>query len=134
MSCFAKFSQFDIGSMATKTLVFLIFPFSYGMMETFPEILRNCPEDYECVNRSNCPHFKQRYEEYTQTRNRNILNELKALICNEEEKALCCELQENLHTPRPAPEPPGPGSCGKPQRIPESVFITITIIYNYNYW
>ena len=109
--------------MVTKTVVTtlltLFFPFSFGMRELFPEILRNCPIN-ECVQ-SNCPHFKRRLEEYKQTRNNDALNELKDLICNEEEKALCCKKQEKITarttTPRPSLEP----SCGKSQRIPESV-------------
>ena len=88
---------------AVAFFIVSIIPVSYEVEET----LTMCPETSECVNRAQCPYFKKRYIEYKRTENKDILNELKALKCNEEEKAVCCTL-----------------SCGKPQSIPESVNIT----------
>merc|ERR1719341_330040 len=81
-----------------------------GGKRNFEETSKQCPKYFECVHRSVCEHYIQRYAEYEQTSNAEIKTELKALICNKRKRAVCCR-QEKLSSE----------SCGKPQKIPESV-------------
>jgi len=81
----------------------------------FEETSRKCPKYFECVHRSACDYYIQRYAEYKQTNNTEIITELKALICNERKRAVCCRQNSAPTTP------PQPNSCGKPQKIPESI-------------
>jgi len=91
----------------------------------FEETSRKCPKYFECVHRSACDYYIQRYTEYKQTNNTEIITELKALICNERKRAVCCRQNSAPTTADPttsAPTtPPQPNSCGKPQKIPESI-------------
>ena len=76
----------------------------------FEETSKQCPKNFECVHRSVCEQYNQRYAEYKRTNNAEIKTELKALICNKRKRAVCCR-EEKLSSE----------SCGKPQKIPESV-------------
>ena len=74
----------------------------------FEETSKQCPKNFECVHRSVCEQYNQRYAEYERTNNAQIRTELKALICNKRKRAVCCrQLSSSI--------------CGKPQKIPESV-------------
>jgi len=76
----------------------------------FEETSKQCPKNFECVHRSVCEQYNQRYAEYKRTNNAEIKTELKALICNKRKRAVCCR-EEKLSSE----------SCGKPQKIPESI-------------
>jgi len=78
----------------------------------FEETSRKCPKNFECIHRSACDYYNQRYAEYERTNNTEILTELKALICNKRKRAVCCRQEKVI---------PSPESCGKPQKIPESI-------------
>merc|ERR1719154_33709 len=77
----------------------------------FEETSKQCPKYFECVHRSVCEHYIQRYAEYERKNNAEIKTELKALICNKRKRAVCCiSISESPDS-----------TCGKPQKIPESV-------------
>ena len=94
-------------------LLITLLSFSDGK-RNFEETFRNCPESMECVHKSDCEHYNQRYAEYRRTKNKEIVTELKSLVCNKEKKAVCCR-QGTLFSCD------SQNSCGKPQQIPESV-------------
>ena len=81
----------------------------------FEETFKQCPKNFECVHRSVCEQYNQRYAEYERTHSAEIKTELKALICNKRKRAVCCR-QEQFFSPEPQDS-----ACGKPQKIPESV-------------
>merc|ERR1711971_715518 len=78
----------------------------------FEETSKKCPKYFECVHRSVCEQYNQRYAEYERTNNVEIITELKALICNKRKRAVCCR-QEQFASSE--------SSCGKPQKIPKSI-------------
>merc|ERR1719341_1066803 len=86
-----------------------------GGKRNFEETSKQCSKYFECVHRSVCEHYIQRYAEYEQTNNAEIKTELKALICNKRKRAVCCR-QEQFFSPEPQDS-----ACGKPQKIPESI-------------
>merc|ERR1711971_402538 len=94
-------------SGVTFLLIVILFAVSDGRRK-FEEISKKCSEYFECVHRSACEQYNQRYAEYKQTNNVEIITELKALIFNKRKRAVCCR-QESQE------------SCGKPQKIPESI-------------
>merc|ERR1711971_300518 len=94
-------------SGVTFLLIVILFAVSDGRRK-FEETSKKCSEYFECVHRSACEQYNQRYAEYKQTNNVEIITELKALICNKRKRAVCCR-QESQE------------SCGKPQKIPESI-------------
>ena len=94
-------------SGVTFLLIVTIFALSDGRRK-FEETSKKCQNGFECVHKSACEQYNQRYAEYKRTNNAEILTELKALICNQRKRAVCCR-QESQE------------SCGKPQKIPESV-------------
>ena len=97
----------------------------------FEETFQKCEENFECVHKSVCEYFNERIGEYRRTKNKEITRELRGLICNEEKHAVCCreEGQFSISKIQTIPRPRGPqqsscqslDSCGKPQKIPESV-------------
>merc|ERR1711982_252647 len=87
----------------------------------FEETSRKCPKYFECIHRSACEHFNQRYAEYERTNNTEIITELKALICNKRKRAVCCRQNCASTTSAPTIASPPQNSCGKPQKIPESI-------------
>ena len=106
--------------MVTRSVTFLLvnlFSMSDGAggKRIFEETSQQCPKYFECVHRSVCEQYNQRYAEYKRTNDAEIKTELKALICNKRKRAVCCR-QEQL----PSFESQD-SICGKPQKIPESV-------------
>ena len=97
----------------------------------FEETSRKCPKYFECVHRSACDYYNQRYAEYEQTNNVEILTELKALICNKRKRAVCCKQEkvDKLVSGIVTKIIPDPESCGKPQKIPESVKISLAFLF-----
>merc|ERR1711862_19737 len=94
--------------------------------EKFEEKLKKCPENFECVRRNTCEYYNQRLAEYRRTKNAEIKSELQALICNKGQKAVCCRQNSASTTSAPTTSTPTtdsrhPSSCGKPQKIPESI-------------
>ena len=101
--------------------------------EKFEKKLKKYPENFECVRRNTCEYYNQRLAEYRRTKNAEIKSELQALICNKGQKAVCCRQNSAPTTPAPTTSTPTtdsrhPSSCGKPQKIPESVKIILAFL------
>ena len=94
-------------------LLISLFAVSDGRRK-FEETFQKCPQNFECVFKSKCAYFNERIGELRRTKNNEIIKELKGLICNKDKQAICCResICQSLD------------SCGKPQKIPESVKIT----------
>ena len=105
-------------------LLIALFSVSDGK-RNFEETFQKCQENFECVHKSVCEYFNERIGEYRRTKNKEITKELKGLICNEDKHAICCR-EEGQQFPRAPQQSPCESldSCGKPQKIPESVKIT----------
>ena len=95
-------------------LLISLFAVSDGK-RNFEETFQKCPQNFECVHKSKCAYFNERMGEYRRTKNNEITKELKGLICNKDNHAICCRESSCQFQ----------DSCGKPQKIPESVKITI---------
>ena len=90
----------------------------------FEETSKQCPKNFECVHRSVCEQYNQRYAEYKRTNNAEIKTELKALICNKRKRAVCCRQEQFSSSESQDYFKKGElenSTCGKPQKIPESV-------------
>ena len=94
-------------------LLITLFAVSDGKKRNFEETLRKCQEDFECVHKSVCENFNRKFAEYKRTNNTEILTEIRSQICNKAKKAVCCRQATSLNLK----------SCGRPQKVPESVKI-----------
>ena len=110
-------------------LLVTIFAVSDGR-RNFEETSKKCQNGFECVHRSACDYYNQRYAEYERTNNLEIITELKALICNKRKRAVCCKQEkvDKLVSGIVTKIIPDPESCGKPQKIPESVKISLAFL------
>ena len=104
-------------------LLITLFAVSDGKKRNFEETFRKCQENFECVHRSVCENYNRRLAEYKRSNNQEILTELKSLICNKGSRAVCCKKEQQCRSQN---------SCGRPQKIPESVKIKFqkTVILN----
>merc|ERR1712179_671387 len=93
----------------TAVLLFLIVNGTYSQRD------ETCPRDHECVKRGECEFFKseiQRSKKFTRGSDawNDIILPLKSLICNQEDKKICCKIQ--IKNPGSPDYLPGVGECG----------------------
>ena len=77
---------------------------------------KTCDIGYECVHRAKCGFYKeelQRSEQFSKkSKDRNdIIQSLRALICNTKDKKVCCKIQSD-NDPESPGYLPGNGDCG----------------------
>ena len=97
---------------STSVLLFLIVTCTNSQRD------KTCDSDYECVKRGECEYFNseiQRSKQLTRGSDawNDIIQPLKSLICNQQDKKICCKIQRNNPDNPDSPDYlPGVEECG----------------------
>merc|ERR1711988_624108 len=92
---------------------------------TTPKPFRDCKADQKCVNDTTCNSFQQKRQFWNDLEKNTLqynttLEELRSLVCNNDERKVCCDITEIVSTTptpsteRPRPKTPPPTGCANP--------------------